>query len=573
MSNITTISNQIWSVADRLRGAYKATEYGHTMLPFMTLCRLDSVLQEQNAKGVTKQSEAKDLANQFSSLSPQDLATLIINKIGVPYYNLSNYSFESLLKDEANIEANFQAYLDGFSEEVKEILDNFTFKATVSKLIKNNLLFTLIKEFALMNFSPKVVSNIEMGNIFEELLRKFSEMTNETAGEHYTPRSIVNLCVALAVQMDDELNETQAVKKIYDPTCGTAGMLTVADDVLKQMHPGMITELYGQELNEESYAIAKADLLLKGYDSKRIHLGNTLSDDRLPELKADYGIANPPYGTSWKGDESFVKAEAARGGGRFDAGTPNVGDGQLLFVQHLIHKLNAKGRAAIVLSGSPLTNGDAGSGESNVRKWVIDNEWLVAVIKLPTDMFYRTNIGTYIWVIDKHKEDKRKGKVQFIDASGQFFKMKKSLGDKRNDMSDDNIEWIKKLYSEFDKADPEFSKVVLNEDLMFLKVTVDVPKTDDSGDFVKDKKGKIVVDKSQRDSEKIPFSEDIEAYMKREVLPHVPSAIWDEGKIGVEFPLDQYFYKYEPLLSTEEIKADLDQSVAKIQSLMKEIFG
>jgi type I restriction enzyme M protein len=572
MSNIATISNQIWNVADRLRGAYKATEYGHTMLPFMTLCRLDSVLQEENANGVTKQNEAKDLANQFSSLSPQDLATLIMTKIDVPYYNLSNYRFESLLKDEANIEANFQAYLDGFSEEVKEILDNFTFKPTVSKLVKNNLLFTIIKEFALMNLSPKVVSNIEMGNIFEELLRKFSEMTNETAGEHYTPRSIINLCVALAVQMDEELNASQAVKKIYDPTCGTAGMLTVADDVLKQMHPDMITELYGQELNEESYAIAKADLLLKGYDSRRIHLGNTLSDDRLPELKADYGIANPPYGTSWKGDESFVKAEAARGGGRFDAGTPNVGDGQLLFVQHLIHKLNAQGRAAIVLSGSPLINGDAGSGESNIRKWIIDNEWLVAIIKLPTDMFYRTNIGTYIWIIDKHKENKRKGKVQFIDASAQFFKMKKSLGDKRNDMSEDNIEWIKKLYSEFDKANPEFSKVVSNEDLMFRKVTVDVPKVDENGNHIKDKKGKTAVDKSKRDTEKVPFTEDIEEYMKREVKPHSPNATWDEGKIGAEFPVDQYFYKYEPLPSTEEIETELNASVSKIQNLMKEIF-
>lgn len=586
MSDISTVtsssvisqkSSEIWAIADLLRGAFKSTEYGRVMLPFIVLKRLDTVLAEKDANGVSKHDRALALYNALSTagMSAEDIDTAIYTRIGVPYYNTSNFTFGNLIADPNNIAANLNKYFTSYSNEVVEIINNFEFKNIVNKLDKSNLLYSVFSAFNNMNLSPETVSNIDMGYIFEEILRKFSEMTNETAGEHYTPRSIVRLCVELAIGLDDELTGEEDVKKIYDPTCGTGGILTVADEVMKDLHGNMLTELYGQELNPESYAIAKADLLMKGYDSSRITLGSTLSEDKLENLVADYIIANPPYGTSWKNDEAFVKNEAKTLGfdGRFGAGTPSVSDGQLLFLQHMISKMNPTGaRLAVVHNGSPLTNGDAGSGESNIRKWIIDNDLLVAIVALPTDMFYNTKIKTYIWVLDNTKEVRRKGKVQFIDASRQYFKMKKALGEKRHDMNAENINFVKDIYNQFDQADTEYSKIVTNEELMYRKVTVDVPQVDDDGNVVNDKKGNPVIDKSQRDSEKVPFTEDVADYMKSEVLPHVPNAIWDEGKIGAEFPLDQYFYKYEPLPSTEEIETELNASVLKIQQMMKELF-
>lgn len=570
-------SAEIWAVADVLRGRFKSAEYIRTVLPFIVLRRFDSVLmQKGNHNAVVAAYEAaKDM------YSAEKLDTFLKNKAGLSYYNTGKFTLAGLLSDPDNLKSNLLAYINSYSPSVVSIMNNFRFKETIEQLEKSNLLFNFVQLFANMDLSlysesnPGGLTNIEMGYVFEDLLRRFSEMTNETAGEHYTPRSIVQLCAELAIGLDDELDGTEVFKSVYDPTAGTGGMLTVGEETIKERYPNLDVRLFGQELNPESFAIAQADLLIKGHDSEGIALGNTLTEDKHSGKKFSYILANPPYGVSWKHEEKYVKEECEKLGfnGRFGAGTPSVSDGSLLFVQHMISKLDEKGRIAVVLNGSPLTNGDAGSGESNIRKWILDNDLLVAIIKLPTDMFYNTGITTYIWVIDNTKEERRKGKVQFIDASGQFFKMKKALGNKRNDMNETHIDWVKAIYNEFDKADSEFSKLVSNADLMFRKVTVDVPQVDENGNVVKDKKGNPVVDKSQRDTEKVPFSEDITEYMKREVLPHVEGAIWDEGKIGAEFPLDQYFYKYEPLPSTEEIKAELDQSVAKIQSLMKEIFG
>ena len=577
-SKVGRKSSEIWSVADVLRGTFKPAEYIRAVLPFIVLRRFDSVLKQKGNNDAV--AEAYEAAKD--DYSAEKLDTYLKNKAGLSYYNTGKHTLAGLLADPDNLKTNLLTYINNYSPSVVSIMNNFSFRETIDKLDKFGLLYSVVERFANMDLSlhdvnnPEGLTNIEMGYVFEDLLRRFSEMTNETAGEHYTPRSIVQLCAELAIALDDELDGTEVFKSVYDPTAGTGGMLTVAEETIKQRHPNLDVRLYGQELNPESFAIAQADLLIKGHDSEGITLGNTLTEDKHAGKTFSYVLANPPYGVSWKHEEKYVKEEATQQGfnGRFGAGTPSVSDGSLLFVQHMISKLDQNGgRIAVVLNGSPLTNGDAGSGESNIRKWILDNDLLVAIVALPTDMFYNTGIKTYIWLLDNTKEERRKGKVQFIDASGQFFKMKKALGNKRNDMKETHIEWVKGLYNSFDKADSEFSIVVSNADLMFRKVTVDVPQVDENGNVVKDKKGNPVVDKSQRDSEKIPFSEDIEEYMKREVLPHVPNAIWDEGKIGAEFPLDQYFYKYEPLPSTEEIKADLDKSVAKIQSLMKEIFG
>jgi len=575
-SKVSRKSSEIWGVADILRGTFKPAEYIRAVLPFLVLRRFDSVLVQQGTHNavVSACEAAKD------GYTAEKLDTFLKGKAGLNYYNTGHLTLEGLISDPDSLKDNLLVYINAYSPGVVSIMNNFSFKETIEKLHKFGLLFGVVERFANMDLSlfsdknPNGLTNIEMGYVFEDLLRRFSEMTNETAGEHYTPRSIVQLCSELAIGLDDELDGTEVFKSVYDPTAGTGGMLTVGEETIKHRYPNLDVKLYGQELNPESFAIAQADLLIKGHDSEGITLGNTLTEDKHNGKKFSYVLANPPYGVSWKHEEKFVKEEAETDGfnGRFGAGTPSVSDGSLLFVQHMISKLDEKGRCAVVLNGSPLTNGDAGSGESNIRKWILDEDLLVAIIALPTDMFYNTGIKTYIWVLDRTKEERRKGKVQFIDASGQFFKMKKALGNKRNDMSQEQLNWVKKQYEEFNKADSEFSKVVANRDLMFRKVTVDVPRVDENGHVVKDKKDKPLLDKSQRDTEKVPYTEDITEYMKREVLPHVPNAIWDEGKIGAEFPLDQYFYKYEPLPSTEEIETELNESVSKIQNLMKEIF-
>ena len=581
-SKIAKKSSEIWGIADTLRGTFKPTEYAKTILPLMVLKRFDSVIAQVGTK-----KAVCDMYEQAVGVYEGDkLETTLKTVSKLNYYNVSPLDFKKILLDPDHVKENLNLYIAGYSNEVKSILNNFRFDGIINELDKFGLLYEIIEQFSNMDLSmydptsnPDGLSNIDMGYVFEDLLRRFSEMTNETAGEHYTPRSIVHLCAGLAIGMDDELTEEGVFKSVYDPTAGTGGMLTAGEEEIKNRYPSMKVELFGQELNPESFAISQADLLIKGHDSTGLHLGNTLTDDKLKDKTFSYVLANPPYGVSWKHERSKVEDEHKTLGyrGRFGAGTPAVSDGSLLFVQHMISKLTpaAKGggRIAVVLNGSPLTNGDAGSGESNIRKWILDNDLLVTIIALPTDMFYNTGIKTYIWVLDNTKEKRREGKVQFIDATNQFFKLKKALGSKRNDMDSSHIVWVKEMYDLFDKADPEYSKIVTNEELMYRKVTVEVPKLDAHGSIVKDKKGKIVVDKSQRDTEKVPYIENIEDYMKREVLPHIPNAIWDEGKIGAEYPLDQYFYKYEPLPSTEEIETELRASVDKIGTLMKEIFG
>lgn len=576
-SKISKKSSEVWSVADTLRGPFKEHQYQQIMLPFIVIRRLETVIEGSG----TKDSVLQAIIDLDGDLTGSNLHEFLKTISGLEFYCTSNYSFSKLLTEPDNLKDNLLKYVNSYSDSVISIMDSLKFKDTVEQLDSLGLLFRVVQDFSAMDLSvlsetnPNGLSNHEMGYLFEELLSKFSDMSNADAGDHYTPRSVVRLCAELAIGSDSNLNDKSAVKSIYDPTAGTGGMLTVGEEVIKEKYPEVKVELYGQEFNPESYAISKADLLIKGYDSEGIRFGDTLSNDQFPNEKFNYILANPPYGVDWKSSREKVLKEhdELKFRGRFGAGLPTISDGSLLFLQHMISKMSPEGsKIAIVLNGSPLTNGDAGSGESDIRKWIIENDLLVAVVALPTDMFYNTGIKTYIWLIDNAKEERRKGKVQFIDASAQFFKLKKSLGSKRNDMNETHIEWVKALCKEFESADAEFSKVVLNEDLMYRKVTVDVPRYDDGGNVVKDKKGNIVVDKSRRDSEKIPVSEDINEYITREVLPHIQNAIWDKGKIGAEYPIDQYFYKFEPLPSTESLKVELERSVKNIQSLIMEIF-
>ena len=576
-SKISKKSSEVWSVADTLRGPFKEHQYQQVMLPFIVIRRLETVIEGSG----TKDNVLQAIIDLDGDLTGTNLHEYLKTVSGFEFYCTTNYNFSKLLTEPDNLKENLLKYVNSYSDSVISIMDSLKFKDTVEQLASLGLLFRVVQDFSAMDLSvlsetnPNGLSNHEMGYLFEELLSKFSDMSNADAGDHYTPRSVVRLCAELAIGSDLNLNDNSAVKSIYDPTAGTGGMLTVGEEVIKEKYPEIKVELYGQEFNPESYAISKADLLIKGYDSEGIRFGDTLSNDRFPNNKFDYILANPPYGVDWKSSKEKVLKEhdELKFRGRFGAGLPTISDGSLLFLQHMISKMSPEGaKIAIVLNGSPLTNGDAGSGESNIRKWILDSDLLSAIISLPTDMFYNTGIKTYIWVLDNNKIDARKGKVQFINASERFYKLKKSLGKKKNDMSQADIDFVKKLYTDFDSNDSNFSKILGLEDLMFYKVIVDSPLVDETGKVTMDGKGKIVIDTSKRDSEKIPFRENIAEYMAHEVLPNNPDAIWGDGKIGAEFPLDQYFYIYEPLPSTESIKAELVQSVARIQSLMKDIF-
>jgi type I restriction enzyme M protein len=584
-AKIAKKSSEIWAVADILRGPFKPAEYAKVTLPFIVLRRLEIVFDDWGMQDEVIATAEKLKTSGIDQKAKEGYLIIKTTKGNqqLHFATTAEQRLKTLLVEPGNIKDNLLKYVEQYTDALVSIMDNFNFKETVEKLAKHGILYKVVERFANMDVSvysdanPTGLTNTEMGYVFEDLLRRFSEDVNESPGEHYTPRSIVKLCVELAVGLDEELCEDDTFISVYDPTAGTGGMLTAAEEAIKGRFPTLDVRLYGQEINPESFAIAKADLLIKGRDANRLVLGNTLTDPGHKNETFTYILANPPYGVSWKNEENDVKKEAAEKGfsGRFGAGTPAISDGSLLFVQHMISKMDQTGsRIAVVLNGSPLSNGDAGSGESNIRKWILDNDLLVAIVALPTDMFYNTGIKTYIWVLDNTKEERRKGKVQFIDATSQFEKMKKSLGNKTKDMNQSHIDWVKDMYDRFDDADPERSKVLTVEDLMYRKIVVNVPAKDGNGEPVLDKKGKPVFDKTKKDTEKIPYTEDVDAYMAREVVPHVPDAVWEpEGKIGAEFPVDQLFYKHEELPSTEELDVKLRESMAKIQVLMGELLA
>ena len=478
MTNFGEHVSFIWSIAEILRGNYKQSEYGKVVLPFTVLRRLDCVLEP------SKDKVLKQLNNLPKSADHEMRETMLNMAAGQSFHNISPFTFEKLLDDPDNIAANLNNLINGFSDDAREIfIERFKLPEQITRLDKDNLLYMVVSRFAQADLHPDTVSNIQMGSIFEELIRRFSEQSNETAGEHFTPREVIRLMVNLLFAEDaDALTKKGTIRKLYDPACGTGGMLSVAEEYLRELNPDAHLEVYGQELNDESYATCKSDMMIKGQNARNIHPGNSFSEDGLPDEEFDYLLSNPPFGVEWKKVEAEVKAEANTLGyrGRFGAGLPRISDGSLLFVQHMIAKFNSlndtggdSSRLAVVLNGSPLFTGSAGSGESEIRRWIIENDWLEAIIALPTDMFYNTGIATYIWIITNQKTPQRKGKVQLINAVDFHTPMRKSLGSKRKQISDEQINEITRIFGE--NSPGEHCKIFDNRDFGYQRITVERP--------------------------------------------------------------------------------------------------
>jgi type I restriction enzyme M protein len=574
--NQPNLSSFIWSVADLLRGDYKQSDYGKVILPFTVLRRLDCVL-ESTKDAVLKEKEKREAAGLNAE-------PFLLKKSGQLFYNTSPLDVKKLMGDQDNILENLFAYVQAFSPAVRDIFECFDFHTQVERLAKAGLLYLITEKFAGIDLHPEAVSNAQMGTVFEELIRKFAELSNETAGEHFTPRDVIKLMVNLLfIEDDDALTKPGVVRSMYDPTAGTGGMLSVADEHLTGLNPDARLVMYGQELNPESYAICKADMLIKGQDVANIILGNTLSNDGLPGKRFDYSLSNPPFGVEWKKIEGFIRKEFEQQGfnGRFGPGLPRVSDGSLLFLMHLISKMrpavDGGSRFGIVLNGSPLFTGGAGSGESEIRRYVLENDLVEAIIGLPTDMFYNTGISTYIWIVSNRKPANRKGKLQLIDASGYWQKMRKSLGSKRKELNAEQIDEITNLFGnckKVTKAGVPISRLFKNEEFGYRTITVERPLRNESGEIVVATKGKLKgkpqPDANLRDTENVPLSEDVETYFKREVLPHAGDAWIDheKTKVGYEIPFNRHFYVFKPPRELAEIDAELKGVTDRILTMI-----
>ena len=567
MSNITKIVSEkaslIWSIADKLVGVYKPHEYGDVILPLTVLKRFDSVL-----------SDTKDKVLEMAKKYPETFAKrdfILKETAGQKFYNTSKYDFKKLLDDPDNIEENFYNYING----KKDIIKNFDLNKQIEKMAGNGILYQVIDTFnsEKANLHPNYVSNIEMGYIFEEIIRRFNELSNEEAGQHYTPREVIELMVNLIFEDEEELADSSKIKTVYDGACGTGGMLTASMEYAKKLNSSSRMLCYGQELNAQTYAICKADMLIKGEDSNNIRHGNTLSGDLFPGETFDYIIMNPPFGIEWKNEKAAVLKEAEKGSdGRFPAGTPAISDSQLLFLQNAVSKMKPEGsKIAIVHNGSALFKGDAGSGESEIRRYVIENDLLDCIIQLPNDMFYNTGIATYIWILSNKKPGHRVGKVQLINASVFYNKMRKNLGSKRNELSKEHIDNITKIYGDF--VENEYSKIFENEYFGYRKVTVLQPELNDDGTPKKNKKGEYIPNKELTDTENIPLQETIEDYMNREVIPFAKYAYIDvsKTKIGYEISFTKYFYKYQEPRKTEDIMNEILELDRKLDGVLKEL--
>lgn len=572
-TNINEKAALIWAIADKLTGVYKPHEYGEVILPLTVIRRFDCILAD------TKNA----VLEKYESVKTLPMRDVLLKKAadGLDFYNKSKFTFEKLLDDPDNIEANFRDYLNGFSENVQDIIEKFKFDGHTTTMANKGILYIVIKEFTTpkANLHPDVISNLEMGYIFEEIIRRFSEAHNEDAGQHYTPREVIRLMVNILFNDDsDVLSGSNVAKTIYDPACGTGGMLSVAEEYLHELNQSTELLAFGQEINDQTFAICKADMLIKGNNANYIKDGNTLSDDQFEGNTFDYIISNPPFGREWKNEKAKVEAEAKRGfAGRFGAGLPAASDGQMLFLMTAISKMKgpAQGgsRIAIIHNGSPLFTGDAGSGPSNIRKYILENDLLEAIIALPNDIFYNTGIATYIWVLSNKKAGtKREGKVQLINANGLYEKRRKALGNKRNDIPESAIAEITRLYGEF--IETEISKIFDNEDFGYTKITVERPLRDENGELIL-KKGKKQPDSSLRDTESVPLKKDIDEYFKREVLPFAPDAWINEKKsvVGYEIPFTRYFYKYEAPKPSAEIMAEILELEKELDGSLAEVFG
>lgn len=683
---VRKLAGFIWSVADLLRGDYKQADYGKVILPFTVLRRLDCVLEPT-------QTVVMDFyETKVKSMNLKNPEPLLNQKAGVPFHNISQFTFQKLKEDSDNVAANLKNFINGFSAAGREIIEYFNFNDHINRLDEANLLFLIVKRFAAIDLHPNAVSNVEMGYVFEELIRKFSELSNETAGEHFTPREVIRLMVNLLFINDTEiLTQRGIVKTIYDPACGTGGMLSVAEEYLtEELHSDAKLVVFGQEINPESYAICKSDMLIKGQNVSNIKFGNTFTNDGFEGVTFDYMLSNPPFGVEWKKVQTHVKAEHEKKGfnGRFGAGLPRISDGSFLFLQHMISKMkwdNGGSRIAIVFNGSPLFSGSAGSGESEIRKWIIEKDWLEAIVALPDQLFYNTGINTYIWIVTNAKIPERKGKIQLINGIHYYRKMSRSLGNKRNVIGDgvevtpDQIAEITRIYGEFQQnatrtldVDGKQRKVVVskifdNEDFGYWRITVECPlrlnfqvseerltrletdsafvnlavskkrggaaleeieagkalqesiktalrsldarlyknrdefetdlmaklteadikiaapvkkailnalaERDETADICTDKDGNPEPDPDLRDYENVLLKDDIDEYLKREVLPHVPDAWVDESKtkIGYEIPFTRHFYEYVQPRSLAEIEQDIKNLEEEIWGMLEEV--
>lgn len=573
--NLSTSINEkaalIWAIADKLTGVYKPHEYGEVILPLTVIRRFDCILTDTKEAVLEKYDEVKNLP----------MRDVLLRKVsGYEFYNTSKYTFEKLLDDPDNIEENFHDYLNGFSENVRDIIEKFKFDGHIDTMANKGILYIVIKEFTSTraNLHPDVISNLEMGYIFEEIIRRFSESHNEDAGQHYTPREVIRLMVNILFYDDSStLSGKNIARTIYDPACGTGGMLSVAEEYLHELNSATELMSFGQELNDQTFAICKADMLIKGNNADFIKDGNTLSDDQFEGQKFDYIISNPPFGREWKNEKRVVEDEAKRGFvGRFGAGLPAASDGQMLFLMTAISKMkeprDGGSRIAIIHNGSPLFTGDAGSGPSDIRKYILESDLLEAIVALPNDIFYNTGIATYIWVLSNKKAGtKREGKVQLINANGLYEKRRKALGNKRNDIPESAITKITQVYGDF--RETEISKIFNNEDFGYTKITVERPLRGEDGELIL-KNGKKQPDTSLRDTENVPLTENIQDYFKREVLPFAPDAWIDEkkSKVGYEIPFTRYFYKYEAPQPSAEIMAEILELEKELEGSLQEVF-
>ena len=689
------LANFIWSICNLLRGPYKRNEYRKVILPLTVLRRFDCVLA-----GTKEDVLAADAGYGGSSETMRE--SLLEKASGRTFYNTSRLDFERLLDDPNLIAQNLAGYIRDFSPNVRDIMERFAFGEQIARMDERNLLFQVVQRFAGLDLSPERVDNVQMGYVFEELIRIGAEQANEEAGEHFTPREVIRLMVSLLLSPEPDLGEGYKVKTIYDPACGTGGMLSVAEEYLRQHNRDANPHLFGQDLNNDAWAVCKSDMLIKGENAENIVLGDTFIKDGYErrsngrEWTFDYMLANPPFGVEWKQQQRDIEWERDSFGydGRFGAGLPRINDGSLLFLQHMLSKMQTVdeggSRIAIVFNGSPLFTGDAGGGESNIRQWIIENDWLEAIVALPDQLFYNTGISTYIWVLTNRKAPRRAGQVQLIDGRQFFVKMRKSLGNKRNQLSQEQIDDLTRIHGNFqdgetrDLTDDDpvthqprtrprvVSKVFANEDFGYRKITVERPlrlnfaatperiariederafqnlarsrkhsgpahdsevaagkarqetlrgllqsiaqatggevmhdreafaaalkdacraaglqlaaserklvlaalgERDPQAEVCRNRRGEPEPDPELRDTETVPLLEDVDAYMAREVLPHVPDAWMDASKtkIGYEIPLNRHFYVYEPPRPLDAIKADLQELEREIAGLLAEV--
>ncbi len=609
MINFNDKINLIWQIAESLRGVYKPEKYGDVILPMCVIKRFDEIISE-------KKADILKAYNLYKNIPEQSQEELIKTELdGLDFYNISPFGFDNLCDDQDHLKENFIAYLQGFSSNIKDIIAHFDFNKDIDKLAKNNQLYHVIQEFNNVDLHPNKVDNQTMGYIFEELIRKFKE--NAEAGDHYTPREVIELCMKmLFMGKSDEIKTKGKVISIADFCCGTGGMLSVGQKYILEQNKDAKVELYGQEINDESYAICKADMLIKGQDTNNIVFGNTLTDDGHKNKHYRYLISNPPFGVQWKKEQDFVTKEHSAFGfnGRFGAGVPRVSDGSLLFLQNMISKMvddENGSRIAIIFNGSPLFTGDAGGGESNIRKWIIESDMLEGIIALPTDLFYNTGISTYIWVLTNKKEQKRKGKIELVNASDFSKPMRKSLGSKRKFIDKTQIDEIEKIYQNFQES--KYSKIFDNTDFGYTKITIERPKNleelkDDEkfenldnkdeiakilqkiedekkeftsrNEFVKYLKIKLKPAELNlliaKDTESIPLKKDIKEYFIEEVKPHLISAWMDEStftNIGYEIPFTRHFYEYKKLDSFEDIMKEIRELESSINDDLKELLA